>query len=313
MKIEPGHDRILSALDIRAEPFAICALEGACSLGLGRVPGATLHYVLGGQGDLHLPGHAPVVLAPGRLVLVPAAMRHSLCNAGGGQVGVPACRPAGLDLEEHVARGEAGGNMVVLCATISLSLHRTHGLIDLLRAPLSLDVTGAPVAAQAMSALLAEMGTERAGGRAMVRALLLQCLIEMLRQRLEARDPGVTWLAALADPGLWRSLRMMLDDPGADHTLEGLAQAAGMSRSRFAGRFEAACGCGAMAFLRALRLARAAQMLSERRLPVDQVARAVGFRSRSAFTRAFVAMWGETPRAVRSQTDQAAERAQKLA
>ncbi|MET4102442.1 AraC family transcriptional activator of mtrCDE [Roseovarius sp. MBR-78] len=313
MTHDPGHDRILSALDIRAEPFAICALEGACSLGLGRVPRATLHYVLGGRGDLRLPGHAPLELAPGRLVLVPAAIRHSLCNAGGGQVGVPACRPAGLDIEEHIARGEAGGNMVVLCATISLSLHGTHGLVDLLRAPLSLDVTRAPVAAQAMAALLDEMGHARAGGRAMVRALLLQCMIEMLRARLEAGDAGLTWIAALADPGLWAALGVMLDAPGADYTLDSLAQAAGMSRSRFAERFQAACGSGAMAFLRDLRLARAAQMLSERRMPVEQVARAVGFQSRSAFSRAFVAMWGETPRAMRGRAGHAAERVQKLA
>ncbi|MFB9149246.1 AraC family transcriptional regulator [Roseovarius ramblicola] len=310
---EHPHDRILDALEISAEPFAVCALEGACSLGLGRVPRATLHYVLGGQGDVRLTGHAPLRLAPGRLVLVPAAMRHSLYNAGGGQVGVPACRPAGLDLEAHVARGAAGGNMVVLCSTISLGLRGTHGLIDLLRAPLSLDTGGSPVAAQAMAALVAETGSDRPGQRAMVRALLLQCLIEMLRARLEAGDPGVTWLAALADPGLWRALRVMLDDPGTPHTLDSLGAAAGMSRSRFAARFRAAYGQGAMTLLRDLRLARAAQMLSERRAPVEMVARAVGFRSRSAFSRAFVAMWGETPRAFRGRGDQAAERAQKLA
>ncbi|PKQ12189.1 MAG: AraC family transcriptional regulator [Alphaproteobacteria bacterium HGW-Alphaproteobacteria-1] len=311
---EHPHDRILDALEISAEPFAICALEGVCSMGLGRVPRATLHYVLGGEGMLSVQGRAPLDLSPGRLVLVPASRSHSLVNRGGAQAGLPACRPAGLDLEEHVARGEGAGVMVVLCSTISLGLRGTHGLIDLLRAPLSLDVSGSPVAAQAMAALVAEMGTDRPGQRAMVRALLLQCLIEMLRSRLEVGDPGVTWLGALADPGLWRGLRAMLDDPGSPHTLESLAEAAGMSRSRFAARFQAAYGQGAMTLLRDLRLARAAQMLAERRAPVDQVARAVGFQSRSAFTRAFVAMWGETPRAFRGrQGDQAAERVQNRA
>ncbi|WP_104018841.1 AraC family transcriptional regulator [Roseovarius nitratireducens] len=310
---EHPHDRILDALEISAEPFAICALEGACSMGLGRTPRATLHYVLGGRGVLSVQGGAPLDLAPGRLVLVPASRTHSLAHRGGGQVGLPACHPAGLDLEAHVARGEGAGVMVVLCSTISVGLRGTHGLIDLLRAPLDLDVTASPVAAQAMAALVAEMGSIRPGQRAMVRALLLQCLIEMLRVRLEAGDPAVTWLAALADPGLWRGLRAMLDEPGAPHTLDSLAAAAGMSRSRFAARFRAAYGQGAMTLLRDLRLARAAQMLTERQAPVEQVARAVGFQSRSAFTRAFVAMWGETPRAFRGRPGQAAERAQKLA
>ena len=44
------HDRVLTELDIEADSFAICALEGACSLGLGRAPGATLHYVLAEAG-----------------------------------------------------------------------------------------------------------------------------------------------------------------------------------------------------------------------------------------------------------------------
>lgn len=318
MQDSAAHDRILNALEISAEPFAICALEGVCSLGLGRHPRPTLHYVLGGRGVLSVQGAAPLELAPGRLVLVPASQRHSLNNRGGAQAGLPACRPAGLDLQRHVARGEGTGGMVVLCSTLSLGLRGTHGLIDLLRAPLSLDVETSPVAAQAMAALVAEMEQERPGQRAMVRALLLQCLIEMLRARLMAGDPRVIWLAALADPGLWRGLRAMLDAPGAPHTLESLAQAAGMSRSRFAARFQAAYGQGAMTLLRDLRLARAAQMLVERRAPVDQVARAVGFQSRSAFSRAFVAMWGTTPSAFRARGDavagdQAAERAPKLA
>ena len=179
--------------------------------------------------------------------------------------------------------------------------------------PLSLDVATSAVAAQAMEALLSEMSTARAGARAMVRALLLQCMIEMLRQRLEERDPAVTWLAGLADPGLWRALHAMLDDPGAPHGVESLAEVAGMSRSRFAERFQAAYGQGAMGFLRALRLARAAQMLSEGREPVKRVAQKVGFASRSAFTRAFIEAWGQSPRAFRVGRDQAAERAQKLA
>lgn len=299
MPMRDAHDRILSELDIAAEPFALCALEGACSLGMGRVPGATLHYVLGGQGRLSFQGLAPIDLHPGRLVLVPASLHHSLHNHGLGQIGLPACKPAGLDLEEHVARGEGRGNMVVLCSTIRLGLRETHGVIDLLRTPLMLDLGQAPRAEQAMAALVEEVTQARAGGRAMIRVLLLQCVIEMLRGRLEAGDAGVMWLGALADPGLWRALRAMLEDPGAPHTLEALADAAGMSRSRFAERFQGAYGQAPMGFLRALRLARAAQLLRDGQEPVKRVAQRVGFASRSAFSRAFTEAMGQSPRAFR--------------
>jgi len=104
MEVSNSHDRILAELDIRAEPFAICALQGTCTMGLGRNPGATLHYVLGGRGKISFQARPSLALAPGRLVLVPSCMRHSLCNDGGGQTGLPACEPAGLNLEAHLAR-----------------------------------------------------------------------------------------------------------------------------------------------------------------------------------------------------------------
>lgn len=303
MQISEAHDRILSELDIQPEPFAICALEGVCSLGLGRVPGATLHYVLSGRGRLSLQGHAPIALEPGRLVLVPSCARHSLSHHGEPVAGLSECRPAGLDLEEHVARGEGEGTMMVLCARLQLGLRGTHGLIDLIRGPLTLDLAAAPGAARAMATLVDEVMQVRPGGRAMVRVLLLQCVIEMLRLRLEAGDPAVLWLGALADPGLWRALCAMLDDPGAPHALESLAEVAGMSRSRFAERFQAAYGQGPMGFLRALRMARAAQLLVDQRIPVKRVAQMVGFASRSAFSRAFVDAWGQSPRAFRMGRD----------
>lgn len=300
MEYRQDHDLILTELDIRADPFAICALEGACSMGLGQTPAATLHYVLGGAGQLTLQSLPPIALKPGRLVLVPGSVRHSLRNEGGGQTGLPACKPAGLDLEEHIAAGEGSGNMVVLCSTISLALRNTHGLIDLLRAPLCLDVTKSPTAHRAMQALLTEMTHPRAGRKAMIRVLLLQCVIEMLRERLEAGDPAVLWVAGLADPGLWQTLRAMLDEPGAPHSLESLAETAGMSRSRFAERFQIAYGRAPISFLRELRLARAAQLLGEGRDPVKRIAQKVGFNSRSAFTRAFTEAWGQPPHVFRS-------------
>lgn len=300
MNYHANHDLILSELDIRADPFAICALEGPCSLGLGQNPTATLHYVLGGTGTLTLQSMPSIALSPGRLVLVPGCVRHSLNNEGGTQTGLSACKPAGLDLAQHIVQGSGVGKMVVLCSTISLALRNTHGLIDLLRTPLCLDVKNSPIADQAMQTLIIEMTHPRAGRKAMIRALLLQCVIEMLRERLEAGDPAVLWIVGLTDPGLWQCLQSMLDDPGARHSLESLAESAGMSRSRFAERFQKAYSRTPMSFLRELRLARAAQLLGQGRDPVKRIAQKVGFNSRSAFTRAFTDAWGQSPNAFRS-------------
>ena len=130
----------------------------------------------------------------------------------------------------------------------------------------------------------------------MIRALLLECMIQLLRKRLLARDPALNWMAALIDQGLWNALRLMLDKPGDPHNVDSLAAAAGMSRSSFAERFSDAYGSGPMKLLRDLRMRLAGSLLEQSELPVKRIAELVGFQSRSAFTRTFDSVTGKSPR-----------------
>ena len=139
------------------------------------------------------------------------------------------------------------------------------------------------------------------GSRAMIRALLLQCMIDLLRRRLGAGDPALGWMGALKDRSLWLALRRMLDAPGDPHSVDSLAAEAGMSRSTFAKRFADAYGRGPMELLRDLRMRHAATLLAETDLPVKRIAEMAGFRSRSAFTRTFEALIGASPRAFRRE------------
>lgn len=295
-----NHDHILHELDLEAEPFAVCTLEGACKLYLGKRHQALLHYVIAGTGKLSIHSLADVELRPGRVILVPAGNRHSLTNDGIGDASLNTNISAGLQLERLVAKGEGEAKMLVLCASVSLGMRNTSGLVDLLRAPLFLDVEKSSLVERAMLGILDEVTNIRAGCQAMVRLLMLQCALEMLRERLEARDPALLWVAGLADTSLWKALRVMLDEPGGTHSLESLAEAAGMSRSRFAERFKGAYGHAPMSFLRSLRMARAAQMLLNGNEPVKRIAQKLGFQSRSAFTRAFTDFCGQSPRVFRA-------------
>jgi len=147
--------------------------------------------------------------------------------------------------------------------------------------------------------LLAELAAPGLGSRAMIRALLLQCMIHLLRQRVAAQDRALEWMAALADERLWAALRRMLDAPGEAHSVESLADIAGMSRASFARHFSAAYGAGPMELLRDLRMRMAAGLLANSNLPVKRIAAQVGFRSRSAFVRAFAQHAGISPRGFR--------------
>ncbi|QMU58131.1 MAG: helix-turn-helix domain-containing protein [Boseongicola sp.] len=294
------HNHVLSELDIQAEPFAVCSLEGACDLNLGKRPEAVWHYVLAGTGKLKIHAMADVALRSGRVVLVPAGSRHSLVNDGLSDASARIDVTSDLELERLVAKGEGNGKMIVLCGAVTLGIRNINGLVNLLRSPLFLDVEKSSIAERAVLGIIDEVTGRRTGSQAMVRLMLLQCVFEILRKRLEAGDPALIWLTGLADPNLWQALRAMLDDPGRKHSLERLAEFAGMSRSRFAEQFSNAYGQAPMSFLRELRMARASQMLLDGNEPVKKIAQRLGFQSRSAFTRAFTEFCGQSPRAFRS-------------
>ncbi|MEZ6317263.1 MAG: helix-turn-helix transcriptional regulator [Phycisphaerales bacterium] len=83
--------------------------------------------------------------------------------------------------------------------------------------------------------------------------------------------------------------------PGFPWTLPSLAAEAGLSRSSFAERFLSVVGCTPAAYLRTVRVVRAAELLRTTTRPISQVAHAVGYASESAFTGAFRRWSGMTP------------------
>ena len=64
-----SYEQLLNELEVKAEPFALCELQGRCSLGLPGQSGVTLHYILAGEGEIIFQGRAPVEVRTGSLVL----------------------------------------------------------------------------------------------------------------------------------------------------------------------------------------------------------------------------------------------------
>jgi len=120
-------------------------------------------------------------------------------------------------------------------------------------------------------------------------------MLHLFRDRLIANDPALTWMAAIGDPTLWDSLKVMLNKPHQPHSVGTLAAASGMSRAAFAKKFSDAYGDGPMRFLRQLRMNMAAELLQNTDHPVKLIATKVGFQSRSAFTRTFEKKFGQPP------------------
>ncbi|PKV78237.1 helix-turn-helix domain-containing protein [Nocardia fluminea] len=103
------------------------------------------------------------------------------------------------------------------------------------------------------------------------------------------------WLLKVNEPGVAQAVAAMHADPGQEWTVEGLAKIALASRSGFAARFQAATGLTPGRYLTKLRIERAQLLLTDPDVPVGAVARRLGYRSETAFGRAFRRQTGRTP------------------
>ncbi len=130
---------------------------------------------------------------------------------------------------------------------------------------------------------------------------MTQIIVHMFRLLEEESQDSLPWLSALQDARLARAIDSIFENPGANHSVESLAEEAGMSRSAFAEHFSAAFSRSPISFVNHVRMERAGKMLDEGAPSIDQVANQVGFASRSHFSQAFKKHTGQSPAEYRVQ------------
>jgi AraC family transcriptional regulator len=111
---------------------------------------------------------------------------------------------------------------------------------------------------------------------------------------------------------LERAVELMhsrLSDP---ISLQDLADAAGMSRFRFAHLFKTRHGISPYAFLTRLRVERAAERIRTSDVPLTWVAHEMGFGSGSRFSAAFRERYGVSPSAWRARDKNRSARRRKM-
>lgn len=263
-----------------------------------------LHFVLEGTGGVRAGPDDPVLpVYPYCLAVVPRRSPHALESSRPiRQEFVVETLPDSDAVLDVRAGEEDVVDLTVACGLVHATYGNALALFGQLREPVVADLSHYPQARTIFETILAEQSRREVGSEALARALMSQCLVYLLR-RLgpEADDPPPPWLAALDDPALASALDAMLERPEAPHTVESLASAATMSRSVFASRFHEAFGQTPLSALHEVRMQRAAQLLrGDRRVPVAEVARKVGFRSRSRFSEAFKARFELTPAVFRA-------------
>lgn len=289
-------ERYLANLSVKVEPFAVCLIEHGWRLSLPGPPCAMLHYVVEGEGWLTCRDGTHTQIGPNWAIVIPAGKDHSLdsCEPVDQELKI-ACTPTGPPVH-YIVAGETGpSEMKVGCGTLNVRYGEALGLFDHLNDMLIINMSGIPEVAGLFRLLLDEQTGDAPGKPVLQGAVMTQLLVYMFRTLGEKSESSLAWLNALDDPRLARAIDKILEDPGAMHTVESLAEVACMSRSTFSKRFHDAFSRSPMALVNHVRLERAARMLTNGQTSIERVGREVGFSSRSHFSHAFKKHTGMSP------------------
>jgi AraC-like DNA-binding protein len=138
------------------------------------------------------------------------------------------------------------------------------------------------------------------GTQALLGRLMELVFVDLLRRhvaRLPAGSKG--WFAALNDPVVGRTLRLLHADPARRWTVDAIAGEVGSSRTVIAERFKTLLGRPPIDYLTAWRIQLAADRLRLGHESLAGIAEGIGYESEAAFIRAFKRVTGTTPGAWR--------------
>lgn len=154
-----------------------------------------------------------------------------------------------------------------------------------------------------LNPVVAYVGSEvmsgRAGSDAIVQRLAEIIFIQVIRTFASIGGAASGCLAVFLDEQLGKALSAVHTAPEKPWTVETMAEQANMSRTVFANRFTKLIGMTPVAYVAQWRMMTARRRLMESELSIGQISDAVGYKSESAFVRAFKRQFGVAPGSLR--------------
>ena len=283
---------VLQTLHLESSLYLRSELGAPWGLHIPAAPTMLFHAITAGSCWMYfLNTSEPVFLAGGDIIVLPQGDEHALVDDRATPVPPPNVPEA---TNNHCARlylGGAGARSSIVCG--SFSFHRSLGTF--LLAPLprlihlhSEDWRTNSWLVTTMQFLFEETGSDQLGTDLIRQHLTDILFVQILRTwiaRQQGQLPG--WLQALHDEHIRKAIAAIHEKPGAEWTVERLAQKAGLGRAAFAARFAKLVGEPPMHYLTRWRMQVAGEMLRTGTKSIDTIAQELGYFSRASFSKAF--------------------------
>jgi AraC family transcriptional activator of mtrCDE len=255
---------------------------------------APFHLLLEGRCAVEYRGRT-IQLCAGDVVLFPHGGAHRVLVEHGAEP-VEAVEKPGVAFPTLQSHG-AGAEIDLFCGHYSLAPGAGELLFRTLPEPLHVSFgTDAHDPVRILSTLMRQEAQANGPGTAAIVSSLCDALLAMVLRSSPGRrvSDDVLW-TSVDEEAVLDVIDAVLREPERDWSIAEFADRAAMSRATFIRHFSHATGMAVGEFVTGLRMAIAADMLADGDRSVSVVAAAVGYRSESAFGRAFRLATANTP------------------
>lgn len=287
---------LLDAVDLRGRTWCYVDLSDTGGYSVRPSDAALLHIVLTGQVVLARTGGEAIRLTAGEGVIVTSGEAHAIRASSVAAIETLdfLSREQNVDIPPSIRLGRSGSYCArVLSARMRMTCPENLSLAAL-PAVLRLQPGEAPGSALD-PALLPRHGVGP-GATVVLTKLASAMLAEAMRREFFNRR---TKDVAMANP-LEQASELVRLNPGRNWTVETLARAVGMGRSNFSAQFGRSYEKSPMEFVTDVRMKRAAELLRQGNLPIQEIGELVGYACEPAFNRRFSKHFGVTPGAMRT-------------
>lgn len=277
-----GLSEILHLLDLDVDIYHNAKVCGDWRIDEHKVGATCFHIVTLGNCRMSVPGYDAMELQVGDLVIFPREVTHNI---------LPIESLSGDQQHLSYTESESIAGTGLLCGEVKFQHKGSRFLLDALPAFFVIRHSAGNSWLESLLKMIVYENTHpQAASKAIVNRLSELLFTYALRQYLEDSPEHSGMLAIYSDMRLMKAISCIHNLPHENWTLETLAKAAGLSRTVFAETFKSTSGWTPGQYLIWWRMQLAWSLLSKGE-SISRVTEKVGYKSESAFSRAFIKMF----------------------